>query len=99
MPENELKETLLRHGVIYNKEFSNSYEINSFLELLRSKFIQEEKLQEYYKITKQYFLNEIRGEDALFDIGYSGRLQAHIARMIEKAPSIFLVHLVTIQLV
>jgi len=83
---------LTKEGVILTKNFSSQYEFKKFLDLFVSKAIDEEKLESYKKLLIKYFENNIGAHDAIFDLGYSGRLQTIIVNSIGRQSDGYYVH-------
>ena len=62
-------------GFDLNRNFSNEHECMSFLKMLVQISFSKEKAAEERKKCCQYLKSKLKPEDAIFDMGYSGKMQ------------------------
>lgn len=79
-------------GVLFTKRFSSDYEFKCFMDLLLQYGIDSSKLDEYLRDLEQYFKEKIGSNEAIFDLGYSARLQTIIVSLLNQSCDAYFVH-------
>lgn len=86
-------ETILKnYGVDANDRFKSKIEYNKFISIFLKEFYCKETHEYSKKIVSMYYKNRIGSNDATFDMGYSGRIQAAICKSLKKPIDALFVH-------
>jgi len=85
-------EKLKSKGVIPFKPFSEPGEFLQFIDVLVNEAVDPQKLEKSVQTMKKYFSERLKQNDALFDLGYSGRFQTIIANLLGFTNNLYFVH-------
>ena len=85
-------EKLKSKGIIPIKPFSEASEFLQFIDVLVKEAIDPQKLDKSVQIIKKYFSERLKQNDALFDLGYSGRFQSVISNLMGFTNNLYFVH-------
>lgn len=87
------KEILKKQQVLYEKTFSSKEEFNKFMKIYEERFYSKELITSYREKMKMYFSQIIDSNDCTFDIGYSGRTEMILSRLLEQRIDANYIHL------
>lgn len=76
--DSSIRKAYLSAGVDLDRAFRNEDEFITFLNVLADKQFSEEKAHKEYDLCKKYLDANIRENDIIFDLGYSGKLHKDI---------------------
>ena len=89
----ELKEVCIDNNIKYNQNFKSITDLNKFLTLLVEKYYNRENHYETRDKLKKYFDNLLQGKSAIFDVGYSGRPEYYIGKLLDKQVDAFFLNI------
>lgn len=89
----QAEEVCNAHGVDFNDTFENKNSFLKFLQLYIDVFYSRFKINEYRNTMKQYFSEKIGECDCFFDIGYSGRTESLLGKLLGCKIDTFYLHL------
>lgn len=87
------KEICTEHKVDFDKIIGNKNSFLKFLQLYVDIFYSQSKINEYRDTMRQYFSPKIGKHDCFFDIGYSGRTESLLGRLLAFNIDTFYLHL------
>ena len=88
----EKKEKEINKEFNLDEKFQNINDFNRCLSIIYDKCFDQKKYDDYYKVCKEYFGNEFKGNASTFDIGYSGKPEAIISTLLGKEIRTYFVH-------
>lgn len=77
-------------GIIMDKNFNNRAEFNMFINSLEKFDLDYSTWKDYQVKVKKYLLQEVKDNEAIFDIGYSGTSQMIMANMGVKVDGFYI---------
>lgn len=80
-------------GIIVDKKFSTEVEMYEFLSILVKKAYNKKLVSDYRSLMKKYWSNIIKENDITFDIGYSGRTERILSKLLGYKIDCCYVHL------
>lgn len=83
---------LSNNDVNLNEKFKSKSEFKDFVDLLSNKLVDYKKLTTQMDSLVRYYRDIIKGNDAIFDLGYSGRLQTILVKLLERPVDAYFVH-------
>ena len=69
-------------GIIPYKKFQTLDEFYRFAKVLREELYDKNKAREYEKMLEEYYFGIVHEGDAIFDVGYSGRLETALSKLL-----------------
>ncbi len=93
LDELDIATTCKKLKIDANAYFSNSLEYESFVRKVLIPHTNIDKLKDYRKRMRQYFMGEYKGNTLAFDIGYSGRPEYILSKLLEKPISACFIHI------
>ncbi|NBD27567.1 glycosyltransferase [Paenibacillus glycinis] len=83
---------LNNYDVKLDKTFKSNKEFMDFVDLIMNKLVDSGKLTTHIDSLSRYYRSIIQGNDAIFDLGYSGRLQTILVKLLERPVDAYFVH-------
>ncbi len=83
---------LWEYGIIANKPLENEMQYNTFIKAVQKEFHSEDRINKYRADMKAYFSSLIKQGEVMFDIGYSGRAQAILSKLLGYGIDAFYIH-------
>lgn len=90
--ESEIETQLRAADIPYEKVFERKEEYRRFLAYFLANLYSSEKHQQAYEVAKLYYAGWKTNTDVAFDMGYSGRIQEAICRLVGQPIHVFFVH-------
>ncbi len=78
----DIKKVLLENGIAPEKKFSSLNSFYIFAKFFTDRLFDQEKADEYAKMLKDYFEKYIAPNDVIFDVGYSGRMENALTKLL-----------------
>lgn len=88
----EIAEQYEQRGINLEKRFDTQEQLFHFLQCMAELSFDEEKSNAYRQSVAAAFKRQFEGRCAIFDIGYSGRLQEVICNLAGKSIDVFYIH-------
>lgn len=80
--EQDNESILLQHGIQPEKKFANMNEYYLFAKVFTEKIYNREKAIDYSNLLKMYYKEKVSQGDVLYDVGYSGRMETALTRLL-----------------
>lgn len=87
-----LSDILWKYGVIADKPLENEMQYYAFVKAVQKELHSDEKIHEYRNEMKTYFSGILKPKEIMFDIGYSGRAQALLSKLLGYGLDAFFIH-------
>lgn len=91
-PESELRHQAEAAGFPWQSPFQEKTRWESFLRFFRDKLYDGCRHQAAYSAARAYYEEKLPDGSACFDMGYSGRLQAALCQLTQRALPVYYVH-------
>lgn len=89
---NKLRTCFWKYGIIVDKPLDNELQYNAFVKAVQNELHSDEKISTYRKEMKAYLSGILKQGEVMFDIGYSGRAQALLSRLLGFGIDAFYIH-------
>lgn len=83
---------LWKYGIIADKPLEDEIQYNAFIKAVQNELHDDEKIEGYRNEMKAYFSGILNPEEVMFDIGYSGRAQAVLSKLLGYGIDAYYIH-------
>lgn len=88
-----LSTILWKYGIIADKPLENEIQYNAFIKAVQNELHNNEMIAKYRNEMKAYFSDLLKPGEIMFDIGYSGRAQAILSKLLGYGLDAFYIHI------
>ena len=82
--QDDIRQLCADNNIKYNQDFKTITEFNNFITIVVNKFFDEKKNNEKRAKLKKYFDGILKDKCAIFDVGYSGRPEFYLGKLLNK---------------
>ena len=87
----DIKKFLYTKGILYSKKFISKREYNAFIKIFLNEFYDKEKHRKKIEQISKYYNVLSSDKSITFDMGYSGKIQAALSNLVNRAvPGLFI---------
>ncbi|MDR2649865.1 MAG: glycosyltransferase [Clostridiales bacterium] len=81
-----------KNGFAYYKKFINNASFYRFIKSFENSFYDEQYVSAFQKLAKEYFSGIVKKTDVVFDIGYNGRTEATLFKLLSYPVNSYYIH-------
>lgn len=91
MEECQKEEIFKKNKIPYHKVFMQKEEYLKFIDIFLEQIYDAEKYKRNYEMAKSYY-SQVKENDIAFDMGYSGRIQNAVSKLLGRGVNVLFVH-------